>query len=218
VKNPLTPIKLAAERLQRRFNGRLGEDDKIFDECTQIIINQVDELKNLVNEFSRFARLPQLTLAPQDLNGLVQETLVLFQEVQPRITLEFHPDSGLPPVLLDREQVKRMLLNLLDNALASMPGGGTITVSLKGDLAQERVELIVADTGVGVADRDKIRIFEPYFSTKRGGTGLGLAIVNSIVAEHQGFLRVEDNAPEGTKFIIDIPMRRAEYVGNAAGS
>jgi two-component system nitrogen regulation sensor histidine kinase NtrY len=218
VKNPLTPIKLAAERLQRRFNGRLGEDDKIFDECTQIIINQVDELKNLVNEFSRFARLPQLTLAPQDLNGLVQETLVLFQEVQPRITLEFHPDPALPPVLLDREQVKRMLLNLLDNALASMPEGGIITVSVKGDLAQERVELIVADTGVGVADRDKIRIFEPYFSTKRGGTGLGLAIVNSIVAEHQGFLRVEDNAPRGTKFIIDIPMRRAEYVGNAAGS
>jgi two-component system nitrogen regulation sensor histidine kinase NtrY len=218
VKNPLTPIKLAAERLQRRFNGRLGEDDKVFDECTQIIINQVDELKNLVNEFSRFARLPQLTLAPQDLNGLVQETLVLFQEVQPRITLEFHPDPALPPVLLDREQVKRMLLNLLDNALASMPGGGTITVSVKGDLAQERVELIVADTGVGVPDRDKIRIFEPYFSTKRGGTGLGLAIINSIVAEHQGVLRVEDNAPRGTKFIIDIPMRRAEYVGNAAGS
>jgi two-component system nitrogen regulation sensor histidine kinase NtrY len=218
VKNPLTPIKLAAERLQRRFNGRLGEDDKVFDECTQIIINQVDELKNLVNEFSRFARLPQLTLAPQDLNGLVQETLVLFQEVQPRITLEFHPDPALPPVLLDREQVKRMLLNLLDNALASMPEGGTITVSVKGDLAQERVELMVADTGVGVPDRDKIRIFEPYFSTKRGGTGLGLAIVNSIVAEHQGFLRLEDNAPRGTKFIIDIPMRKADYVGNPAGS
>jgi two-component system nitrogen regulation sensor histidine kinase NtrY len=218
VKNPLTPIKLAAERLQRRFNGRLGDDGQLFEECTRIIINQVDELKNLVNEFSRFARLPQLTLAPQDFNGLVQETLALFQEIQPRITLEFQPDPALPAVLLDREQVKRMLLNLLDNALASMPGGGTIAVSVKGDLAQERVELMVADTGVGVPDRDKIRIFEPYFSTKRGGIGLGLAIVNSIVAEHQGFLRVEDNAPRGTKFIIDIPMRRADYVGNAAGS
>ncbi|MDP1761614.1 MAG: ATP-binding protein, partial [Deltaproteobacteria bacterium] len=218
VKNPLTPIKLAAQRLQRRFTGRLGEDGPIFDECTQVIINQADEIKNLVNEFSRFARLPQLTLAPQDLNQLVQETLLLYQEVQPRITLEFNPDPALPPLLLDREQVKRMLLNLLDNALGSMPGRGTITVSVTGDPTHERVQLIVADTGAGVPDRDKIRIFEPYFSTKRGGTGLGLAIVSSIVAEHQGFLRVEDNVPQGTRFIIDLPMYRADYAGTAAGS
>ena len=218
VKNPLTPIKLAAQRLQRRFTGNLGHDDQVFAECTQIIINQVEGLKNLVNEFSRFARLPQLTLAPQDLNELIQEILLLYQDVQPRITLEFHPDPDLPPLLLDREQLKRMLLNLLDNALAAIPGTGTITVSVKGNASQERVELTVADTGVGIPDRDKVRIFEPYFSTKRGGTGLGLAIVNSIVSEHQGVLRVEDNKPQGTKFIIDIPMRRADYVGNAAGS
>jgi two-component system nitrogen regulation sensor histidine kinase NtrY len=218
VKNPLTPIKLAAQRLQRRFTGRLGEDAPLFDECTQVIINQADEIKNLVNEFSRFARLPQLTLAPQDLNQLVQETLLLYQEVQPRITLEFTPDPALPPLLLDREQVKRMLLNLLDNALGSMPGRGTITVSVTADPAQERVQLIVADTGVGVPDRDKIRIFEPYFSTKRGGTGLGLAIVSSIVAEHQGFLRVEDNVPQGTKFIIYLPMYKADYAGTTVSS
>jgi two-component system nitrogen regulation sensor histidine kinase NtrY len=218
VKNPLTPIKLAAQRLQRRLTGRLGPDNQIFEECTQVIINQVDELKNLVNEFSRFARLPQLALAPHDLNALVQETLLLHQEVQPRITLEFHPDPDLPALLLDREQVKRMLLNLLDNALAAIPGSGTITVSVKGDLPHERVELMVADTGIGIPDRDKARIFEPYFSTKRGGTGLGLAIVNSIVSEHQGFLRVEDNVPQGTRFIIDIPLHRANYVGNVASS
>jgi two-component system, NtrC family, nitrogen regulation sensor histidine kinase NtrY len=218
VKNPLTPIKLAAQRLQRRFSGHLGEDEQIFEECTQIIITQVEGLKNLVNEFSRFARLPQLTLAPHDLNALVQETLALYQEVQPRITLEFQPDPKLPALLLDKEQVKRMLLNLMDNALAAIPGQGTITVSVRGDLAQERVTLIVADTGIGIPERDKIRIFEPYFSTKRGGTGLGLAIVNSIVSEHQGFLRVENNIPRGTRFIIDIPMHKVEYVGNVAGS
>ena len=130
---------------------------RIFDECTQVIINQVDEIKNLVNEFSRFARLPQLTLAPQDLNQLVQETLLLYQEVQPRITLAFHPDPALPPLLLDGEQVKRMLLNLLDNALASIKDTGTITVSLRRSPADGRVELTVADTGVGVPDRDKVR-------------------------------------------------------------
>ena len=218
VKNPLTPIKLAAQRLQRRYADRLGEDGQIFDECTQVIVSQVDELKNLVNEFSRFARLPQLTLAPQDLNALIQETLVLYQEIQPRITLEFHPDPALPPLLLDREQVKRLLLNLLDNALASINGAGTITVSVRRHPADGRVELTVADNGVGVPDRDKIRIFEPYFSTKRGGTGLGLAIVNSIVAEHQGHIRVENNVPKGAKFIIDLPMHRAEYAGKPADS
>jgi two-component system nitrogen regulation sensor histidine kinase NtrY len=217
VKNPLTPIKLAAQRLQRRFAGHLGENGQLFDECTQVIIDQVDELKNLVNEFSRFARLPHLTLAPQDLNGLIQDALLLYQEVQPRITLEFQADPALPPLLLDREQVKRMLLNLLDNALASIQGTGTITVSVRGDPEQKRVELMVADTGVGVPERDKIRIFEPYFSTKRGGTGLGLAIVNSIVAEHQGFIRVENNMPRGTRFIIELPLHRAKYA-DASGS
>jgi two-component system nitrogen regulation sensor histidine kinase NtrY len=218
VKNPLTPIKLAAQRLQRRYAERLREDGQVFEECTQIIVDQVDELKNLVNEFSRFARLPHLTLAAQDLNALVQETLVLYQESQPRVRLEFRPDPALEPLLLDREQVKRILLNLLDNALASIPGEGAITVSVKGEPGQERVVLVVADTGRGIPDRDKVRIFEPYFSTKRGGTGLGLAIVNSIVAEHQGFIRVEDNLPRGVRFIIDLPMRRVKYAGNAVSS
>jgi len=218
VKNPLTPLKLAAQRLQRRYADHLGEDGRVFQECTQIIVNQVEELQSLVNNFALFARLPQLTLAPQDFNALVQETVILYREFQPRVALEFHPDPQLPPVLLDREQVKRLLLNLLDNALASIDGVGTIMVSIRRTPADGRVELSVADTGRGVPDREKVRIFEPYFSTKRGGTGLGLAIVNSIVAEHQGHIRVEDNVPRGTKFIIDFPMHRADYAGNLAGS
>ena len=192
VKNPLTPIKLAAQRLRRRYLGHFADDGKIFDECTQIISDQVDEIKNLVNEFSHFASLPHLTLSPQDLNALIQETLALYQEVQSRITLAFHPEPHLPSLLLDREQIKRMLLNLVDNALASIPESGSITLSTAEEASAEWVRLVVADTGSGIPEPDKARIFEPYFSTKRGGTGLGLAIVQSIVMEHQGHIHVED--------------------------
>jgi two-component system nitrogen regulation sensor histidine kinase NtrY len=216
VKNPLTPIKLAAQRLRRRYLERFDQDGQVFDECTQIIISQVDGLKNLVNEFSRFARLPHLALAPEDLNTLIQETLLLYLEVQPRVTIEFQPDPDIPPIAMDREQIKRVLLNLLDNALASISGTGAITLSLKGD--DQRVQLVVADTGRGVPDRDKVRIFEPYFSTKRGGTGLGLAIVHSIMLEHQGNIRVEDNHPQGAKFIIELPIHRGTHAENHPGS
>jgi two-component system nitrogen regulation sensor histidine kinase NtrY len=216
VKNPLTPIKLAAQRLRRRYLERFDQDGQVFDECTQIIISQVDGLKNLVNEFSRFARLPHLALAPEDLNTLIQETLLLYLEAQPRVTIEFQPDPDIPPIAMDREQIKRVLLNLLDNALASIPGTGAISLSLEGD--DQRVQLVVADTGQGVPDRDKVRIFEPYFSTKRGGTGLGLAIVHSIIQEHQGHIRVEDNVPQGAKFIIELPIHRGTHAEHHSGS
>jgi two-component system nitrogen regulation sensor histidine kinase NtrY len=218
VKNPLTPIKLAAQRLRRRYLERLEGEGEIFDECSQIIIDQVDGLKNLANEFSRFARLPHLTLAPEDLNTLIQETLLLYLEAQPRVAIEFQPNPEVPPLFLDREQIKRALLNLLDNALASIPDTGTIALALRGEAASEWVELEVADTGSGVSDRDKARIFEPYFSTKRGGTGLGLAIVQSIVEEHQGHIRVENNVPQGTRFIIQLPAPRGGYAAHRSGS
>jgi two-component system nitrogen regulation sensor histidine kinase NtrY len=211
VKNPLTPIKLAAQRLRRRYQGKISDNGKVFDECTQIISDQVDEIKNLVNEFSRFARLPHLALVPQDLNALVQEALTLYQELQPRVTLEFQPDPGLPPIPIDQEQMKRVLLNLMDNALASIPDTGVITLSLQGEPETAQVKLVVADTGVGIPDREKDRVFEPYFSTKRGGTGLGLAIVHSIVVDHQGKIRVEDNVPQGSRFIIELPMQRDDH-------
>ena len=214
VKNPLTPIKLAAQRLRRRYLGHIPDDSQVFEECTRIISDQVDEIKNLVNQFSQFARLPHLALAPHDLNALIQETLSLYQEVQPRVTLDFRPASGLPPVLVDQEQIKRLLLNLVDNALAAIPGPGAITVTLAEEDEGGAVRLEVADTGTGISDRDKERIFEPYFSTKRGGTGLGLAIVHSIVADHQGRIQVADNHPAGTRFIINLPTHRGHHAGN----
>ncbi len=211
MKNPLTPIKLAAQRLRRRYEGKIPDDGRVFEECTRIISDQVDHIRDLVNEFSRFARLPHLNLALTDLNAIIQATLKLYQEVRPNVRLSFHPDPGLPPLLLDQEQMQRVLLNLVDNALASLTAGGEIRLSATAKPQGERVELVVADTGPGIPDRDKARVFEPYYSTKRGGTGLGLAIVHSIIADHGGHIRVEDNLPHGARFVIDLPIRREDH-------
>jgi|UniRef100_A0A7C3SJV9 two-component system nitrogen regulation sensor histidine kinase NtrY len=218
VKNPLTPIKLAAQRLRRRYQGLIPDDGQVFEECTRIISDQADVIKNLVNEFSHFARLPHPVLAPQDLNRLIQDTLLLYKGVHPRISLEFQPDPELPAIPLDQEQIKRLLLNLVDNALASIQDSGKISLSVRQEPNGEWVELVVADTGVGIPDKDKTRIFEPYFSTKRGGTGLGLAIAHSIVSDHHGMIRVEDNQPCGAKFIIKLPTRRGSHALNHTGS
>jgi two-component system nitrogen regulation sensor histidine kinase NtrY len=122
------------------------------------------------------------------------------------VALNFQPDPALPLISLDREQIKRVLMNLVDNALAAIPDTGEINLAIQGEPEAERVKIVIADTGMGIPERDKGRVFEPYFSTKRGGTGLGLAIVSSIVADHQGQISIENNEPSGTRFIIELPM------------
>jgi two-component system, NtrC family, nitrogen regulation sensor histidine kinase NtrY len=204
VKNPLTPIQLSAQRLWRRYGEKLGDDSQVLRECTQMIVNQVEDLKNLVNEFSRFARLPHLTLANQDVNELIKETLLLYQESEPKVAFATRLEPQLPAVPLDGEQLKRVLVNLVDNALASINHRGQILLSSFQDGSGVRIE--VADDGKGVPDRDKDRIFEPYFSTKRSGTGLGLAIVKSVISEHHGRIWVEDNQPRGSRFVIELPF------------
>jgi two-component system nitrogen regulation sensor histidine kinase NtrY len=215
VKNPLTPIQLSAQRLWRRYGEKLGEDSQVLRECTQMIVDQVEDLKNLVNEFSRFARLPYLSLANQDINELIKETLLLYQESEPKVIFETRLDSEVPPVLVDREQLKRVLVNLLDNAIASIHHQGQIWLHSFRNGAGNGVRLEVADNGQGVADREKDRIFEPYFSTKLSGTGLGLAIAKAVISEHQGRIWVEDNQPKGSRFIIELPLTRQEQAVEA---
>ncbi len=210
VKNPLTPIQLAAQRLWRRYADRLGDDAQVFQECTQMIIHQVEELKNLVNEFSRFARLPHLTLSHEDVNELIRETLVLYQASEPQVVFEFQPDPQLPFIPLDREQLKRVLVNLLENAIASVNRQGYISLQCRHLPATDRVRLEVSDNGKGIPDRDKERIFEPYFSTKITGAGLGLAIAKAVISEHRGRIWVEDNLPHGSRFIIELPVSHKE--------
>ncbi len=206
IKNPLTPIRLSAQRLRRRYENVLDGDGSVLDKCTSTIIRQVDELKTLVDEFSNFARLPTAQLVADNLNEVVRDALLLFKEGHREVEFEFAEQASLPPVELDREQIKRALFNLLDNAVASLNGHGRIEIATRFDETFGMVRLEVADEGKGIAREDRDRIFEPYYSTKKDGTGLGLSIVGTIVADHQGYIRVRSNQPHGTRFIIEFPV------------
>lgn len=206
IKNPLTPIQLSAQRLRRRYLDRFSPDDVVFDECTTMIIKQVDDLKNLVNEFSSFARMPASNPSLNNLNDVLNEALVLFQEGHKEIQFQLQTDRELPAFNLDREQIKRVAINLLDNAVSAVKGKGQITVKTSFNKDLGIATLKVSDNGCGIPAEDKPRLFEPYFSTKKSGTGLGLAIVSTIISDHNGYIRVRDNEPHGTHFIVELPI------------
>ena len=206
IKNPLTPIQLSAQRLRKRYLEKLQEDRTVFDECTRTIIKQVEELKGMVNEFSNFARMPASQPTPNHLNEIIQETLILFQEAHKEVRFEFIPQD-LPVLSIDRDQMKRVMINLIKNSLAAVGRDGEIKIQTSYDSNMQIVRLEVSDNGCGIPDEDKRRLFEPYYSTKKSGTGLGLTIVNAIVAEHYGYIRVRDNEPKGTTFLIELPVR-----------
>lgn len=207
IKNPLTPIQLSAQRLRKRYLDRFSGEETVFDECTAMIIKSVDEMKILVNEFSNFARMPAIHPAPDDLNALVREVLTLYQEAHRGVRFVFVPDATLPFLSLDRDQIKRVVINLLENAVAALGEQGKVEISTSYDVELKMASLTVADHGPGIPAEDKQRLFEPYFSTKKTGTGLGLAIVNSIVSDHNGFVRVRDTLPHGATFVVELPVR-----------
>jgi len=206
IKNPLTPIQLSAQRLRKRYLGTLQDDGAVFEECTRTIVKQVEELKRMVNEFSNFARMPACEPTPNHLNEIIQETLVLFQEAHKQVHFDFTAHD-LPVFNIDRDQMKRVMINLIKNSLASLERDGEIRIRTDYDPRMQVVQLEVSDNGCGIPDEDKGRLFEPYFSTKKSGTGLGLTIVNAIVADHNGYIRVRDNKPQGTTFVIELPVR-----------
>ena len=206
IKNPLTPIQLSAQRLRKRYLDKLPEDGAVFDECTKVIVKQVEELKGMVNEFSSFARMPASQPSPNHLNEIIRETLVLFQEAHKEVHFVFVPEH-LPILNIDRDQMKRVMINLIKNSLTAIDGEGEIKILTSYDPKLQMVRLEVSDDGCGILEEDKGRLFEPYFSTRRTGTGLGLTIVNAIIADHNGYIRVRDNTPKGTTFLIELPVR-----------
>lgn len=206
IKNPLTPIKLSAQRLRRNHPELSDPPDAIFNQCTRTIIEQVDHMKHLVDEFSRFARLPRAQLTPCNLAALVEEVVSFYRHTYPHISFRFNSDQATPPLRLDRDQFKQVMVNILDNALHAVDGDrGVIEVSIFYDPILKIARLECADNGHGLSPEDRLRMFEPYYSTKDKGTGLGLAIVSSIIADHNGFVRVRDNQPQGTIIVIELP-------------
>jgi two-component system nitrogen regulation sensor histidine kinase NtrY len=203
IKNPLTPIRLAAERMLKKHRQGDAGLGKALEEGVDIIVREVGTLQAMVDEFSRYARMPRPRPVQVDLPRLLGETLHLYRNLKPGVEVEGRLNGDLSRVVLDGEQIKRALINLLDNAVEATDAPGQVTVSAHSD--DGRLSIQVADTGRGIPPEAKEKLFLPYFSTKGRGTGLGLAIVYRIVTDHHGSIRVEDNEPRGTVFTLELP-------------
>ncbi|HEY7501316.1 MAG TPA: ATP-binding protein [Vicinamibacterales bacterium] len=216
IKNPLTPIQLCAERMRRHFSAAPAPSRDLVDECTSTIVGEVESLKGLVDEFAQFARMPAPKAVPSDLNAVLTETLALYNGLFKEIRIERVFASELPAVRVDLEQVRRVVINLVDNAVEALGGSAarsrpdgrppTIVVETRHDAGNGVARILVSDNGPGIPAADREKLFMPYYSTKRRGSGLGLAIVRRIIAEHGGSIEVADNVPSGTVFTIDLPV------------
>ena len=206
IKNPLTPIQLSAQRLRKKFFEKSPDFEKIFDEATNVIVTEVGSLKHMVDEFSKFARLPAPQMARQSLNGVIEEVLTLYRSAHKDIEFCVALDKELPELNFDREQLKRVCVNLFDNAIQAMNHTGRVWVSTKYDTKRKRAIVSVADKGVGITPEDQEKLFVPYFTRKKTGTGLGLAIVRRIITDHDGQIQASNNHPKGAVFTFDLPV------------
>jgi two-component system nitrogen regulation sensor histidine kinase NtrY len=201
IKNPLTPIQLSAERIARKFRNNDADTPQAIDEGTKTIVSEVGQLKRMVNEFARFARMPAVHLRHAQLAEILQQAAGLYRDVKPGVSVSVTVEPDIE-ILVDPEQIRRAVGNLLKNAVEATESGD---VRVSARRAPHRVVIEVADPGRGVPDADKEKLFLPYFSTKGRGTGLGLAIVHRIVNDHDGRISVHDNYPRGTRFEIELP-------------
>ncbi len=223
IKNPLTPIQLSAERILRRYRqmtplranisgawqAEFSRFENLLDECVQTIIQEAGSLKKLVDEFSRFARLPEARLEETDLNRLLENALNLYNGRISDISVRKDLDSGIPKLKLDPEQMKRVFINLFDNALEAMAenrSNKVLQICTRCNAPRGIVTVEIGDTGRGFPEEYQDSVFLPYFSTRKDGTGLGLAIVRQIISDHHGNVRAERNVPVGTRIIIDLPL------------
>jgi len=203
IKNPLTPIRLSAERMVKKIRAGDPGAAEAVRQGAAVIIEEVDLLKALVDQFSKFSRMPESRPADTNLSALVEKTVALYRDAKEGVAIALEDRLPRRPYRLDGQQVQRVLVNLLDNALEACAAGGTIVLSLEERSGTLTIQ--VSDTGSGIGPEDREKIFLPDFSTKPGSSGLGLAIVSRIVADHRGTIRWEENRPRGSRFVIEIP-------------
>lgn len=204
-KNPLTPIKLSAERLRKKHSEGSPDFDAIFDECSKTIVQEADGLRKLVDEFADFARMPSSNPVPQPLTPILESVAQLYSGAHKDISVIREIEAGMPDVHLDREQMKRVFINLFENAVEVMGGKGRIWIAARAT-ESGMAQIEVADEGPGIAAEDVPKLFQPDFSRKKKKSGLGLAIVLRIIKDHSGSIRVEQNSPRGARFILELPL------------
>ena len=220
IKNPLTPIALSAQRIKRHLERGTPDDASlaVIHGCAETIAGAVETVRALVDEFSTMARFPAAQVRPADVNGIVHNALSMFEGRLEGVTVQTFLAPDLPKVLADAEAMKRAVANLVDNAAEAMNDTMVREIQITTSVLSGRdmVEIVIADSGHGITSDVKEKLFLPYFSTKQRGTGLGLAIVSRIVEEHHGSIRVEENKPVGTKFIVELPVATETAVESVA--
>jgi two-component system nitrogen regulation sensor histidine kinase NtrY len=207
IKNPLTPIQLSAERIIKKIKKHKKDYDEAIEDGAKTIVQETSTIKTLVDEFSKFARMPEVQIQSANIHEIIDQTVSLFKGIYTGVEFElnFSPDIPLS-TRTDPEQMKRVFINIFDNAIHAMNKKGSIKIRTSFNSELRKLKIEIADSGPGISARDKDKLFLPNFSTKKKGAGLGLAIVNQVISEHNGSISVEDNEPCGAKFIIQIPV------------
>jgi len=206
IKNPLTPIQISSQRILKALEQPEDVFRKITEDSLNVILEEIDSIKNLADEFANFARLPELKFGAADLNGIVEKLVSVYSSIYQEVELKVDMDLDMPMMIrMDSDQIKRILVNIIDNGIEAMDKKGEIEILTHYNTDSQFASIEIADKGPGISDEDKQKLFLPYFSTKRTGTGLGLAIAHNIIEEHNGQIKVIDNEPSGARFIIEIP-------------
>ena len=204
IKNPLTPIQLNTQRLQKKFKTNSPDFKEVFEESTKVIVSEVNGMKKLLNEFSNFARMPASKPKPNPLHDIIDEVVALYNGVNGNVEIIKSYDAQIKLINIDYDQVKRVFINLIDNAIEAMNNEGRIDIGTYLDKINNTVKIKISDCGEGINTKIQKKLFLPYFTTKKRGTGLGLAIANRIITDHNGTIKVTPNETKGVTFLLEL--------------
>jgi len=205
IKNPLTPIQLNTQRLRKKYRENKEDFAKVFEESIDIICQEVEGMKYMLNEFQRFSRMPAPNPRPASLHKIIDDVSILYSDHEKKITVNKFFDSNINLIKVDAEQMRRVFINLFENALDAMEENGEINITTQLNQSERQILIEFSDNGSGIAPEDLNKLFLPHFTTKKRGSGLGLAIINRIIVDHNGTIQVKGNVPKGTRFVIDLP-------------